>query len=163
MTAWSDGAYTACPHCGRTIGNTNFAKHTRNCVFRPEQIAALRLVLDYGDGSIKVREHYAATRGECLSGNTILRQLDTESWEVVAAHFGLRFVRDMRPWKHLIPPKAKQEPATTVAPEAVTVCGLPVTKKGCQERVYLAERRVRQPDGMYLEVRRVVEERYVLR
>ena len=128
MGAWSDGAYSACPHCDKRIGNTNFAKHQRNCVFRPEQIAALRLVLDYGDGSIKTREHYSHTRGECLSGQTILRQLDTESWEVVAAHFGLRFVREMRPWKHLVPPKVRQEPAAPVAPETVTVCGLPVCR-----------------------------------
>lgn len=167
MGTWSGNAYSACPHCGQRIGNTVFGRHTATCIHRADLRPVMRAALDFGDGSIKTRDHYNATRGKCLSVNAILKQLGTYNWEDVANLFGLRYEREFRPWRHLVSgtPIVARGYATLPAekPEPVTVCGLPATNDSPRICTYLAERRTRQPDGVYLEVRRVVEERYVLR
>ena len=134
MGAWSENAFTPCPHCGRRFANSNHAAHVAVCVANPTIAEALKVALDYGDGTIKTRTHWNATRGALPSVSAILDQLGTGSWAAVAEHFGLTFTRDIRP-----APVSAPEPGYTPIVAAgyaavprnddgIFVCGLPVCR-----------------------------------
>lgn len=85
--------FSPCPHCGELMRPGTFARHTPYCVKNPDVYAHVREILTSADGVHGIpRGHYgelAAADKSLLSINTLLRRINTTSWNGVLAFFKL--------------------------------------------------------------------------
>ena len=132
MGAWSESAFVACQHCGRRYAASTVMRHEPLCIARPEQFAAVRAVLDAGDGRIKTIAAYNATRGHAPAPNTLYDIIGSTRWQDVATRFGLFFSMKRQPQTAIVPAPvmtpivAAGYAAVPHEEDGIFVCGLPV-------------------------------------
>ena len=183
-------ATAPCPHCGIEVSLSNHTRHVGTCLREPARFAAHKAALDDGTGGCIREMAYsdkykrAQRGGELLSSVQLCRRMQTNSWGAVGVFFGLRpwtksqamVLANAKRFGVQVASEGEADLDAVTAPELVRVLqagqqpepprwdreGLTVIEDTRRVETYTVARRVRAADGVYVEVRQVTTERWVV-
>lgn len=177
-----------CPHCGIEVSLSNHTRHVNGCLRAPARFAAHKAALDDGTGGcireMAYSDKYKHRRGELLSAVQLCKRMQTNSWGAVGKFFGLRpwtksqamVLANAKRFGVQVESETEADLADVTAPGIVGALragrapepprwdreGLTVIEDTRRVETYTVARRVRAADGVYVEVRQVTTERWVV-